>query len=281
MDGCRTFVDPVLLAIPCQQQGVFGETGHLALGEHGLQRIERGHPGLRVDGAEDFRQRTVQGVSHRPTGQALGTWVHAGDQARDIGGDHGIADGMQRGGEAFFAGSQGVLRLLALGDVAVRDAMAKEMPCGVMEGMADMTNPPDFAIGAEQPKIELASVGQGRFSGAGDGMHLRAVGLPGWPILGVQQPLQQAQVSREGVGSVTRDAFAGGGTVQDGTAGVLPELPVIGVIRHDPEMPLALAQGLGPFLDLLLKGCVVASDLGQVPREHEGHQAQEQAHQNA
>ena len=63
--------------------------------------------------AEHLVQGLPHGLRHGPARQALGHRVHAGDAALRIGGDHAIADGVQRDGQAFLALAQFGLGFLA------------------------------------------------------------------------------------------------------------------------------------------------------------------------
>ena len=111
-DGRGAIGDLRLCTVAGDQQRVVGQGHGLPGFEHTRHRV--GHGGARecVDDAKHRRQRLAQGLGAGPAGQALGDGVHARHAARGVGGDDGVADGLQGDAQVFLARPQPRLGLV-------------------------------------------------------------------------------------------------------------------------------------------------------------------------
>lgn len=108
--------------MPGQQGGVVAQCHHLAPVHHQLHRVYLRLAGAGVDDAKHLGQGLPRGLGQGPARQALGHRVHAGDAALRVGGDHAIADRVQRDGQVFLALAQFGLCFLAGQRHAVKPA---------------------------------------------------------------------------------------------------------------------------------------------------------------
>ena len=71
-----------------------------------------GLTGFLVDNVKNLVHRATVGLRLRPTGELFGQGIQARHTPFGIGGDHGIADGVERHGKFFLARLQGDVGLL-------------------------------------------------------------------------------------------------------------------------------------------------------------------------
>ena len=117
-DGRGAVGDGPLRAVARNQHGVVRQTVDLAGGQHVVHGDDGGLARLLVDDIENFAHRPALRLGVRPAGEFLGDGVEPGDAPLRVGGQHGVADGLERDGEFLLAAAQGDLRLLLLRDVA-------------------------------------------------------------------------------------------------------------------------------------------------------------------
>ena len=102
------------------RRGAVGDRHNLAVARHQFRMVGQAHDealaqdflhrafhfltrGFGTD-VEDFVQRAAGCGAERPTGQLLGHRIHARDLAVFVGGDHRVADGIERDTQVFFTG---------------------------------------------------------------------------------------------------------------------------------------------------------------------------------
>ena len=109
-----TVGDIALTPITGNQHGVVGQTVYRAL-RQGLHDRDRGRAtGFFVDDGKNFVYRAAAGLRLRPTGEPFGQGIEECHPCFGIGGDYGIADGVERHGELFLTLPQGDIGLLQL-----------------------------------------------------------------------------------------------------------------------------------------------------------------------
>ena len=100
-DRGRAVFDGHFAAVFGNQGGVVGQGDGLLLAEHLGHHVDGGLPRLFVDRAEDAGDGPSHGLVRRPAGQVGGDRVQERDAAADIGGQHRVADAIQRDAEPF------------------------------------------------------------------------------------------------------------------------------------------------------------------------------------
>jgi len=98
-DGGGAVGDLAFGPVPGDEGGVVGHARHLPLPEHPFHGIFRRLAGPAVPDDENFRQGPAPGLRLGPSRQGLRHRVHGDDAAVDVGGDDGVADGPQGGGQ--------------------------------------------------------------------------------------------------------------------------------------------------------------------------------------
>ncbi len=124
-DGRGAVGDLPLGPVARNEKSVVRQAHDPSGGEHLADRVLDRLARLGVDDLEGFFERPADGLGQRPAGQGLGHGVHFPDPAVDVGGDDGVADGVERGAVILFAPAEGGLGLLAPGhDLEIdRDAV--------------------------------------------------------------------------------------------------------------------------------------------------------------
>ena len=102
-----TVGDGALAAIACNQHGVVGQALYRAMRQGFHDRDRGGLAGFLVDDVENLVHRAADGFRLRPAGELFGNGIQERHPRLGIGGDHGIADGVEGDGELFLAVLQG------------------------------------------------------------------------------------------------------------------------------------------------------------------------------
>ena len=102
-DRCSAVGNLVFPPVTREQRSVVGQAHHLTALHHLLHRVKRRQAGLGADDAKHVGQGLTQRIGQRPTGETLGGRVHSGDQTRNIGGNNGVTNRIERDGEVLLA----------------------------------------------------------------------------------------------------------------------------------------------------------------------------------
>jgi len=151
------------------QHRVIGQRQDFAAGQHAPHRAGHRVARLGVDDAEDVTQRLSTGLFERPARQPLGDGVHARHAAFQIGGDHRVADRLQRDRQALLAGAQDLLGALALGDVdhsADRAHLVALTARAAEERLRACRQEAHLAIAADDPVLDIEQPVAGGIVGA-------------------------------------------------------------------------------------------------------------------
>ncbi len=111
------------------------------------QRILQRFAGFLVKRAEDLLDGAPLAILEAPPGQRLGDRIHVVDDALGIGGDHAVADALQRDLRALLLAEQGFLVQLALGDVEFDPDQAQQPALVVDLGLGAADDPAPLAGG--------------------------------------------------------------------------------------------------------------------------------------
>ena len=176
--------DLIFDAIARKQRCVVREAHDLAPLEHPAHRILRRQACKRIENAKHLGERATGCACQRPAGEPLGNRVHAGDSPVRIGGDHRVADRLQRDGKVLLAGAQ--RRLAAV-------------PC-IQHAVEHLRYSPDLGRSGHARAGGAVAGGNalGHRSQAGDRPHSRAADAPGQPQC--QQQHTQADAERTPTG---------------------------------------------------------------------------------
>ncbi|MDF5908490.1 hypothetical protein P4132_19185 [Pseudomonas aeruginosa] len=117
--------------------------------------LSRAFAGVAVEHVEDQFVGRADGVLQGPAGHRLGHRVHEGHAAAGVGGQHGIADGIQGHLQAFLFLVQGFRQGADLGDVAVDADHPHRTVVLVARQRGDRPQVANLAVGADDTELAV------------------------------------------------------------------------------------------------------------------------------
>ena len=149
-DGCAAVRDRPFAAVTRDERGVIGEPDDHALGQHAADRVGCLRAGVLVDDVEHLLDRAANRFLLRPPGQPLGDGVDSGDPGALVGGQHRVADAVERGGEALLALSNCFLRVPVVGHVPEHQHRAAGHASPVSDRRAAVRDRPFGAVARDE-----------------------------------------------------------------------------------------------------------------------------------
>ncbi len=151
----RAILDIVLLALAADQRGAVLQVEHPGVLQAASHRAFQGLAGVAVEHVEDQFVGRADGVLQGPAGHRLGHRVHEGHAAAGVGGQHGIADGIQGHLQAFLFLVQGFRQGADLGDVAVDADHPHRTVVLVARQRGDRPQVANLAVGADDTELAV------------------------------------------------------------------------------------------------------------------------------
>ncbi|KFB72423.1 MAG: hypothetical protein AW09_002394 [Candidatus Accumulibacter phosphatis] len=164
-------LDRIFLPGSTEQTGMVRQPDDAAFLDTASYRVRYELAGLFVGNAEYPRQGLTSGFFHRPAGQFFGNRVEILDHAVGVGSDHRIANRVQGDLGTFLFLQQQLLSELALGDVQVgpyRPYLVTCLTIACEKRLRACDQPPDLAIRADDPMLNVVQAIPGRVMGAPD-----------------------------------------------------------------------------------------------------------------